>query len=238
MDIKIDIIRTAARYIPSVLPHLTGRARWIALTAPRDIQHDETKTVEFYFRTLRGLVLSVYNGDMRTEFIDIMANLIQGQLTQAWLTALGEAGLNMTPEMQAELDGYILNEYTFVDGYYRDILNAGLLNLPIDPLIQRARIWANRWNDIYNAAKLYIASQYGDRMVWVYGDTDHCTTCEQLNGIVAFAREWEQLNIRPQNPPNPLLECGGWRCQCRLEVTDRRRSPKAFDTILNIVGGV
>ena len=26
--------------------------------------------------------------------------------------------------------------------------------------------------------------------------------------------------FRPQNPPNQMLDCGGWRCQCRLEKTD------------------
>jgi hypothetical protein len=82
-----------------------------------------------------------------------------------------------------------------------------------------------------------IAAHYGQRMMWVYGDADHCSTCEQLNGIVAYASEWETLGVKPQSPPNPLLQCGGWRCKCSLRVTDRRRSPKAFETIMNIVGG-
>lgn len=48
-----------------------------------------------------------------------------------------------------------------------------------------------------------------------------------LNGIVAYAREWNEYGIHPQSPPNDLLECGGWRCQCRLVSTAKRVTPKA-----------
>lgn len=233
MNIKADIIRTVAGRIPHVIPHLEGEARQVAITAPDNL--DEVKTVAFYLRTITNLVESVYAGRIRREFISIMNDLIYGQLTQAWNTALTEAGADMTPDMQAELDGYIASERSHVENYYNDILNAGLTGKPIEPLLNRAAMWANRWTDVYNAAKLFIASVFGERLKWVFGDADHCTTCEQLNGIVAFATEWDTLGCRPQNPPNSLLECQGWNCKCTLEPTSQRRSPKAFETIQNIV---
>lgn len=237
MDITNALIKSAVRRFPELVPHLKGRARWIAysiggMDAGRRL---EFKTVEFYLRQLQGLIRAVYNGILGGEFIDIMANLIQGQLTQAFQLAIDEAGAEWNDELRAAVEEMILSEYTHVDQLYRDIVDARVDGTPIDPLLQRAQLWANRWNDAYNHAKQLIASMFGERMIWVYGDTDHCDTCLSLNGIVAFASEWEQLNVRPQNPPNPLLICGGWRCQCRLEVTTQRRSPKAFQTIMNIV---
>lgn len=236
MDLTTNTIKAIVRRIPAIVPHLKGRARWLAFTlggvdAGRDTSY---KTYDYYLQTLRGLIRSVYNGDLGGGFIDIMANLIQGQLTQAFQQAIDESGLDWTAELREAVEGMILSEYTHVDGFYRDIVDARVDGTPIDPLLQRAVMWANRWNDAYNYALQLIASIFGQKMMWIYGDADHCNTCLSLNGIVAFASEWEQLNVRPQSPPNGHLECGGWNCQCRLVVTDQRRSPKAFDRILNI----
>lgn len=235
MDIAVNLIHTITKRIPAVLSYLRGRAVCIAMTGEYP---PEYKTVEYYARVLKGLIRSVYNNMLGGEFIDIMANLIQGQLTQAFQAALDEAGAEWFDELRSELTNMIASEYTFVDGLYRDIVDARVDETPLDPLLMRADIWANRWNDAFNAARLLIQSQMGERLEWVYGVTEHCDTCQRLNGIVAFASEWEALSVRPQNPPNPLLECQGWRCKCSLQATNKRRSPKAFDTILNIVSGV
>ena len=225
----IGIIQTIVKRYPSTLRYLRGNALLIALNG------EDTKTVEFYARALKGLVRSVYNNMMGGEFIDIMANLIQGQFTQAFQYALDEVGADWFPELEALLAEMIASEYSHVDGFFRAIVDARIDETPIGPLLSRADIWANGWNNAYNAAKMLIAALFGERLVWVYGAAEHCDTCRSLNGIVTFAREWEALNVRPQNPPNPLLECQGWRCKCSLQPTNQRRSPKAFDTILNIV---
>ena len=151
---------------------------------------------------------------------------------------LDEAGADWFPELRAELAAMIASESAFVDPFFRNIIDARIDETSIEPLLIRADIWANRWNDAYNLAKLKIQSLYGERLVWRMGNAEHCDTCQSLNGIVAFAHEWEQLNVRPQNPPNPLLICQGWRCKCSLNPTSQRRSPKAFDMILNIVGRI
>ena len=145
----------------------------------------------------------------------------------------------MTDAMRIQLEGFILSEYGFVDGLYNDILNAALLQQPIEPLFSRARLWANRWTEVYNAAKLAIAAECGEKMMWKLGmSEEHCSTCSALDGIVAFATEWEQLNVRPQSPPNPILECEGWQCGCELVPTTQRRSPNALTTILNVVSRI
>jgi len=198
------------------------------------------KTEGFYEGTLERLIQDVYYGNMGGEFIDIMANLIFGQLQDAYAQALLDNGLSeldMTDEMRAQVDAFVIEEGNHVDELYRDVVDARMDGEPIEPLLARASLWSNRWNDMYNAATTTIAALYGENLMWEYGDTEHCTTCLALNGIVAFASEWEQVDVHPQGPPNDRLECGGWKCQCSLTVTNQRRSPRAIDSIMGIVGG-
>jgi hypothetical protein len=193
----------------------------------------EVKTVEYFLRQIQGLVRAVYNNILGGEFIDIMADLISGQLTQAANQALQEANVTMTDSIRAAVESAILSEYTHVDQYYRDIVDAKVDGTSIEPLLARAQMWATRWNDVYNMVKTMIAAEFGQKLEWVYGDTDHCTTCQSLNGIVAYASEWDMLNIHPQGAPNGALECGGWRCQCQLVVTEKRKTPNALNLIMN-----
>ena len=220
------------RVVPDVLPHLSQRARY-ALTEP-----EPYKSFDFFLSAIIGLVNGVYYGNIGGIFIDTMANLISGQLTDAYMRAWADDGhFSELPDyLQQQLEQTILNQYNFVDQFYRDIIDARVDGTPIEPLLFRAQMWANQWNSAYNEAMRLMAVHNGGKMIWRYGDADHCPTCRALHGIVAYATEWEAAGVHPQDPPNPLLKCGGWRCACSLLPTDKRRSPKALDTILNIVG--
>lgn len=196
------------------------------------------KTYDFFLKQLEGLIKGVYNGDIAGEFVDVMANLISGQLTQAFEQAWkDEEGEGSLPDyLSSALEDMILGQYEHVDQFYRDIQDARIDQTPIAPLLARAPLWAQRWTEAYNQAVALIVSENGGNLIWQLGATEqHCETCAALNGIVAFASEWEQLDVHPQGAPNDLLVCGGWQCDCSLESTDKRRSPKAFDAIMNIV---
>jgi hypothetical protein len=191
------------------------------------------KTFEYYLRTIEGLVRDLYRGDIEEgDFVGLMADLIQAQLTRAWNEGMRENGLDpaqdMEPEWQDILDTYITNEYDYVDGFAADIVAASNEQQDWNPLLSRAVIWANRYNDVYDVAVVKTGNQ---KLIWVYGDTDHCDTCERLNGIVAWAEEWEESSVTPQSPPNQYLECGGWRCQCTLVPTTSRHTRNALDAI-------
>lgn len=262
MNLLLSTLRTVIKAYPAVVPHLTGRARWVAFAIARpaetfennfytDVRHWKSrvagelmlagvseKTYDYFLQTVERLVQSVYRGDLGGEFIDVMASLIQGQLTQAYTQAWsdeGEGG-DLPSYLSTSLEDMILNQYDFVDQYFRDIVTARLDETPIDPLLARAALWANRYNEAYNEALLLIRAEMGENLEWVYGDDiqEHCPECEALNGIVARASEWQSLNVHPQGAPNDKISCGGWRCGCTLLPTDKRRSPKAFDTIMNI----
>lgn len=265
-NIYASVIKTIARRVPQVVLHLQGRARWIVRIEPYSViakwvandWHDHFdndvfpnwtgepleihyayKTYDYYLQQLERLIRSVYNNDLGGDFIDVMANLISGQLNQAfeqaWKDEDGEGEIPAYLTNAAE--EMILEQYDFVDQLYRDIVDAKVDETSIDPLLARAPLWANRWTEAYNRAVALITAENGGNLEWVYDpEKEHCTTCAALHGIVARASEWEELGVHPQGAPNDLLECQGWHCGCGLNPTDKRRSPKAYATIMNIVG--
>lgn len=237
MDLKIETITAITKRLPAVIPFLKGDALIIALTGGSPHPYHETKTVQTYFSALRSIVTAVHNGTMGYEFTNILYTIMVREIVQAKQAAYDESDISILPEAEEYVSGVIQNEASYIEGYYLDIRAARMKGLPLEPFIQRAQVWANRWNDVYNAVKRLISAAYGEKMIWVYGDADHCSTCEQLNGIVAYAKEWQDLGVQPQSPPNGKLRCGGWRCQCQLAPTDQRKTRGAVAKISAIVGG-
>jgi hypothetical protein len=197
------------------------------------------KTAGTMFRTVRKIAHQLYLGEIGyADFLEYMADEIRAQLTRAWREALRELGLDpglVTTEFADDLYNDIVRQFDHLDGYARDILRAAQERTPFAPLSARAQMWANRYNDSKHAALIAITTAYGGKLEWRLGPTEeHCATCSRLNGLVAFGREWDTAGVRPQGGPNPALECGGWNCQCELVPTDRRRSPDALGTLLDV----
>lgn len=197
-----------------------------------------TKTVEYFVRVLSGMVRDLYRDEVsESDFVGEMADLIQQQLTRAWNEGMRANGLDpqedMEPEWETMRDDIIAKEYDYVDQFAADIVTAREQQAGWDQLQSRAQLWANRYTDVVNQA---IVATKEQKLKWVYGDTDHCNTCERLNGIIAFSSEWDLAGVKPQSPPNDVLECGGWRCQCALEPTTERKTRNAFDAIMRALG--
>lgn len=199
------------------------------------------KTEGAYNRHLWEAALDLYRGDIDAfGFVDEFVNNIGEQLTRAWNEGAREVGVDpadMTDEDNDYLDNIIANEHEYVLGLAEEIEAARESGATLDEFRTqyRARIdmWSNRYNDVKNEAKLYFGGK--TRLEWTLGATEeHCSTCARLNGIVAYAEEWAESGFQPQKPPNDMLECGGWRCDCSLDTTDRRRSPNALDRLLDI----
>ncbi len=228
---KKDIILKSISLYPSVLQWSNALVRQYITEA--------CKTYDYFLQVLTRLVRSVYAGLLGGEFIDILANLLQGQITQAYEQAWVDDGnpLPIPEAMQAAANEAILKQFDYVDQFFRDIVDAKIDNTPIEPLLARAELWANRYQESYNDAKVKIALEYGGKLKWVEGDTqDKCETCLALDGIVAYATVWDNLGVYPQSAPNESLDCGGWRCQCKLVPTDERQSRDAEARILKAVG--
>ena len=194
------------------------------------------KTYDYMLRVIEGLVRGVYNGQVGGDFVDAIAALIRGQITQAFQQAYEDEGYTgfFPPDfLQAGIESMIITQTNFdwIYNYYKDIVDARVDNKPIDPLLARATMWANVYKEAYNEALRLITLDGGGNMIWHEGDTkDKCSTCKYLDGICASAKEWEIAGFRPQGS---MLQCGGFNCGCELVPTTQRRSPKALDRLLN-----
>lgn len=221
---KREIIQRAIKAHPGALLYLN------------DAAFDHIKTQDAYFRQLWNRIREYYANEISGgQFLDALANLVQDQITRAYRAALREEGLDpnlVNAEYQDNVERIILSEYDHVDGLAADVQRASAEGAGFEQFRVRAELWANRYTDAYNTAILDIALENGGKLEWELGATEeHCETCQALNGKVAFASEWEEAGLRPQNPPNGQLDCGGWQCDCKLSTTDKRRTKNALATI-------
>ena len=200
------------------------------------------KTYEFFLRNMQRLIRSVYENNLGGDFVTIAGNLISGQLRRAYEEAWKDEGTDgaMPDYLTESLTAMVTDQQSYLDGLYKDIVNARVDGTPIEPLLSRAEMWAGQYDTAYRQAVELIRLETGGNFEWVKGNTENgCGTCDKLNGIVMSAQEWQSLNLHPRGYPNPLLECQGGgpanNCDCELQPTDKRRTPKGYTTVLNIV---
>jgi hypothetical protein len=179
---------------------------------------------------LQALFREYYRGAIETRFnfVDLMYSSITQYYREAWLEGAKEAGITsldeLTPQEQMTLQGLINTDFSYVLGVAEFIETRPHENesADISGLYDRAELWVNRYNAIKAQAQTSAAADKKYR--WVYGDTEHCATCNALNGRVYRGSVWS-AHVLPQSR---RLDCGGWRCQCRLEETSDRITPGRF----------
>lgn len=234
-------------------PALSKAVEWCkanGVSIPDDLARDYAalKALQDYDNILNRL-MAIFMNDFGVRgnlsalnaFEFDMKDAVTTGLTEAWRLGMRENGADeITEEWQVELDGIIESELSHLSEFAIYLTELAKEVTPIGDAIIQARerlsLWINRYNDVTNQAILASAEEK-TKMEWIYGDTQHCTTCEQLNGIVAYAREWEEAGLSPQSPPNPLLECGGWKCQCQLIPTDKRKTRNSAERLIAIAEG-
>lgn len=215
-------LRSEVRY---TLAWCAAKGVTVPVSLLERIEGAGVKTFDFFQRVLRSSVRKLYAGQMtEPEFVDALADLISQQLRRAWNEGMRLNGLDpqkdMQPEWEQRIQGLIADEFRYVDGFAADIDRAGADQSGVDALITRADLWANRYNDVVDRARL--ATMQPDAHVeWVVGDTDHCDTCLRLSGIVATAAQWDELEARGIYPRSPQLACHGFNCQCERKPTDK-----------------
>jgi hypothetical protein len=198
------------------------------------------KTVEAFDRQLWSYSLNLFRTGDDSAFLDNFIASIDNQLNRAWREGADEVGVapeDMTPDDMDRLQAIIDSEYNHITDLADGISEARTNKDTLDDFRQgfrsRIELWSNRYNETVNDAKIYFGGKI--RLEWQLGATEqHCDTCSQLDGIVAYASEWEESGIHPQQPPNDNLTCGGWHCDCRLNTTDKRRSVDALGRIMDI----
>ncbi|CAK0770213.1 conserved hypothetical protein [Gammaproteobacteria bacterium] len=197
------------------------------------------KTADLYSTIMTNDVHALYSRAMsRRGFISDMGLAIERQLSEAWEKGADESMVlpeDFTDADKAALQAIIDNEKSFLDRLADDVQDTAANKTGWEQFQSRLDIWANRYTDVQNQARTYFGGKIKYR--WDLGQTEeHCTTCAALNGLVAYASEWEEVGLHPQSPPNEHLECGGWRCDCSLNSTTERRSYGVMNKLLSIRG--
>lgn len=186
------------------------------------------KTLAGYQLNLRAAIYGLWSGKMDFDqaFQQIYAAIDRG-LTQGWYEGAKECGITpaeLSPEERAALAQAQAIEKSYVFQLLADVEENSQANGgKRAALYQRLDGWVNRYRDMVNRAKLMACAD--KKLRWDLGPTEHCTSCAKLAGKVKRASYWQQRGIHPQAPPNPLLECEGWHCQCSLTPTDEPATP-------------
>lgn len=192
----------------------------IKLGAPADCLKNYTP--DKYKKEIQDAVRQFWREGSRGNFITRMKPIVRLGLRDAWDQGAQEIGI--TPEDYTDddikaRDAIVAEEtshiWDLVD-YLESVARAGGT---LDQAQSRLDTWAMRYPDVVGRAKVIMGKD--QKLEWVYGDTEHCTSCKRLNGIVKRASFWKKAGVLPKNPPNSKLRCKGFRCQCQLVPTDK-----------------
>jgi hypothetical protein len=183
--------------------------------------------IDAYRRAIRGAVRGFWSGVLDYgEFWDMMDTVTTDGLTNAWNEGARECGVlpdEMTQEERVELGRAIAYEKQWISGFAAAIeKNDKASGGQLEPLFQRAKIWIGRWEGV--RAKAMAMACKDKKLKWIFGDAQHCVSCEKLNGRVKRASYWNEKGILPRVHNAPYLACGGWLCRCTLVPTDEPMS--------------
>ena len=228
-----EMLKTVMRVTKAV----TDRAASLAAERGYDLRYVKGYSAGSYRAGIIDAARSFWKEGSRGNFSTRMNTLIKFGLNDAWVAGAALVNVNKDEFEQEDWDeiGRIVAEEKSHVADLLDYLDT-LANDPkgsLQSAMPRLEMWANRFNDVVNQAMVWFGGK--TRLKWVMGPTeDHCDSCGKLNGIVAWAREWETADIRPQSHD---LQCHGYNCLCRLEPTTQRRSPRALERIRSVPRG-
>lgn len=186
---------------------------------------------------LRGYTTALWRGTIDLlEFKLVMESLIITEYEAAWNEGAAICGLgpaDRTVEEQSALNraillaaGSIWSLGEFVVANQRGVSQLSVLG-------PRLLLWTTAYTGLVTLAQTMACSN--QRLKWVLGHTvEHCEDCATYNGQVHRASVWRKYGAIPQSRS---LECGGWRCQCRLVPTDEPVTPGRPKSPSGITGG-
>jgi len=171
---------------------------------------------------VRGLWSGVYD---EMAFYEAFYSLLNVGLTAAWQEGARNCGIapdELTLDELKLMRFRVSEQMNYVTGFAEAIAAGSKENKgKLTPLLQRALMWVNRYNDVKNQA-MQIACK-DQKLMWVIGPTEqHCASCSKLDGRVYRASIWKKYDLRPQMW---RLACRGVHCLCTLNPTTDRVTP-------------
>jgi len=147
---------------------------------------------------------------------------INDGFTFAFIAGWADAGASeLTEEAQAWLNGRISEEIAFVAPLFDDL--KALRNdeeIPLADKLQSAQMHAaaytNTLTGVYAMGKMMGEPERDG--TWELGATEeHCDTCSMLDGKTHPLSWFIKQGYIPQQAGSTTLDCGGWRCDCRIK---------------------
>lgn len=175
-----------------------------------------------FFATQMGSLISnaqPLGGSLRLgEFSGGLRGLITNSAIQALIDGLREGGSNLRInelplDLTRQLNDHISAQWSYANNFANELYNGALT---LETALARVPLWVSKAVDEMYFLGLLSASDT-KKMKWVYGETEHCEDCLNLNGKVYTAKQWRDAKIKPRMGE---LACGGYHCQCTLEETD------------------
>jgi hypothetical protein len=164
------------------------------------------------------LFAAAVGGQMKRQRFGIVARgLIASYGAKAYRDGLRDGGvdpgeiseddLSEISQLAAEQSMYVTNVGTAI---YKDE------TVSPDQAAGKPQLWWNKSIMPFYQTGLASADKNG-MYEWFLGATeDHCGDCSRFNGQRHRLRDWIKRGLMPQSSK---LECGGWRCDCRVEKT-------------------
>jgi hypothetical protein len=198
----------------------------VAILLGRAVKSIQGYADEFQLRLSESVAEFFNRQASAAEVGSVLKNLLRGYARDTYLEGMREGGVDepesdITDEEEADISAWVSEQFGFVPGFVQAVKDtrtaednesaqAGINN--------RVELWAG---SLANLGSLGKARALANIMcTWVYGDTEHCATCEKLNGRRKRMSWFLDNGYIPQENGSDTLECGGWRCQCKL-VNDK-----------------
>lgn len=183
-------------------------------------------SISSYRTGLRAPVRALFTGAMDfDQFFDAMMTAIRRGITQAWNQGAKLAGVaenELTPQEMIAREQTINNEFNYITGLAARIDEIRDTDGKLGSAFNLLGAWVNRWQDAKNRAQEIASTD--PKLKWNLGVAEHCTSCVKLSGKIKRASYWNERGVHPQQPPNELLECGGWECKCFFTPTNEQLS--------------
>lgn len=171
--------------------------------------------------SLRGLARGLWSGEIdKNAFTNGMYFSLDNFYELAWREGEAKVGIlegERSPASEKARLEFLLEDITKVEGLAIWLLvNNKESGTAWSTIVARIDLWINRYEAAVSAAMALAGKD--QKLKWMFGETEkHCGSCLKLNGKVKRASVWQAANIQPRMR---TLECKGYRCDCRFEVTN------------------
>lgn len=187
----------------------------------------KSETTDLYELGIKELVRQAYQGrvDAR-EFASQLKSLVKALAPEAYLAVTQKYGIDEADwdeQDRANIREFIARQYAAANDFAGEVLSVVVLakkdQSALLGLYNRVTLWLSAMESLESQATM--ASQRNAMGTWELGSTEeHCKTCLMLNGKSHRLRWYTDNGYIPREPGSDKLECGGWRCDCKIRGKD------------------